>query len=104
MVFGVGVSCRILYSFVVYLYVSCSGSITSVEEERANCRLSCNYVVSVRRGFFFLWVLGMGCIISFWHSLSLSYNYLPPDVRKQSRDGEIGMINRQGFNGFLALK
>ena len=34
-VFGVGVSCRILYSFVVYLYVSCSGSITSVGEERA---------------------------------------------------------------------
>ena len=31
-----GVSCCILYSFVVYLYVSGSGSITSVEEERAN--------------------------------------------------------------------
>ena len=35
-VFGVGVSCRIFYSFVVYLYVSRSGSITSVGEERAN--------------------------------------------------------------------
>ena len=35
-VFGVGVSCRILYSFVVYLYVSRNGSITSVGEERAN--------------------------------------------------------------------
>ena len=35
-VFGVGVSCRILYSFVGYLYVSCSGSISSVGEERAN--------------------------------------------------------------------
>ena len=34
-VFGVGVSCRNLYSFVVYLYVSRSGSITSVGEERA---------------------------------------------------------------------
>ena len=34
--FGVGVSCRNLYSFVVYLYVNGSGSITSVEEERAN--------------------------------------------------------------------
>ena len=34
--FGVGVSCRNLYSFVVYLYVSGSGSITSVGEERAN--------------------------------------------------------------------
>ena len=35
-VFGVGVSCRMLYSFVVYLYVNGSGSITSVGEERAN--------------------------------------------------------------------
>ena len=35
-VFGVGVSCCNLYSFVVYLYVSGSGSITSVGEERAN--------------------------------------------------------------------
>ena len=36
MFFGVAVSCRILYSFVVYLFVSGSGSITSVGEERAN--------------------------------------------------------------------
>ena len=35
-VFGVGVSCRNLYSFVVYLYVNGSGSITSVGEERTN--------------------------------------------------------------------
>ena len=35
-VFGVGVSCRSLFSFVVYFYVSGSGSITSVGEERAN--------------------------------------------------------------------
>ena len=33
-VFGVGVSCRNLYSFVVYLYVNVSGSIISVGEER----------------------------------------------------------------------
>ena len=31
--FGVGVSCRNLYSFVVYLYVNGSGSITSVGVE-----------------------------------------------------------------------
>ena len=31
-VFGVGVSCCILYSFVGYLYVSCSGSITSITQ------------------------------------------------------------------------
>ena len=36
MFFGVGVSCRNLYSFVVYLHVNGSGSITSVGEERAN--------------------------------------------------------------------
>ena len=32
--FGVGVSCRNLYSFLVYLYVNGSGSITSVGEGR----------------------------------------------------------------------
>ena len=36
LVFGVDVSCRNFYSFVVYLYVNGSGSITSVGEERAN--------------------------------------------------------------------
>ena len=34
--FWCGVSCRKLYSFVVYLYVIGSGSIASVGEERAN--------------------------------------------------------------------
>ena len=47
-VFGVGVSCRNLYSFVVYLLVNSSGSITSVGEERANLSavvylLSCGF-------------------------------------------------------------
>ena len=36
MFFGVGVSCRNLYSFVVHLHVNGSGSITLVREERAN--------------------------------------------------------------------
>ena len=38
-----------LYSFVGCLYVSGSGSITSVGEERVICLLlfTCNYVVSV---------------------------------------------------------
>ena len=58
----------ILNSFVGYLYVSCSGSITSVGD-------TCNYVVSVRRSFLFLWVLWMGVVILLWHSLSLPYNY-----------------------------
>ena len=36
---------------------------------------TCNYVVSVKRDFLFLWVLGMGYVILLWHSLSLPYNY-----------------------------
>ena len=36
MFFGVGVSSRILFSFVGYIYVSGSGSIISLGEERAN--------------------------------------------------------------------
>ena len=36
---------------------------------------TCNYVVSVWRGFLFLWVLGMGYVVLLWHSLSLPYNY-----------------------------
>ena len=62
--FGVAVSCCMLYFMVSYLYVSCSGSITSVEEERAylSAIFTGNYVVSVRRGFLFTWALVMGCI------------------------------------------
>ena len=37
--------------------------------------LTCSYVVSVWKGFLFLWVLGMGYVILLWHSLSLPYNY-----------------------------
>ena len=36
MLFGVGISCRILSTIVGFSYVSCSGLITSVGEERAN--------------------------------------------------------------------
>ena len=63
----VGVLCRNLYSFVVNLYVNGSGSITSAGEERELiCLLlfTCNYVFSVWRGSLFLWVLGMGYLIS----------------------------------------
>ena len=37
---------------------------------------TCNYVVSVWRGFLVLCMLGMGYVILLWHSLSLPYNYL----------------------------
>ena len=43
---------------------------------------TCYYVVSVWRGFFFLWVLGMGYVILLWHSLSLPYNYLVYKFKK----------------------
>ena len=36
---------------------------------------TCSYLVSVRRGFFFLKVLGIGFAILLWHSLALPYNY-----------------------------
>ena len=92
-VFGVGVLCRNLYSFVVNLYVNGSGSITSVVEEKANlsavvCRWLCGFCYVCLfflfffwllffwgEGFLFLWVLGMGYVILLWHSLSLPYNY-----------------------------
>ena len=74
MLFGVDVSCPFSYSIVSHLYSSCSGLITSVEKERANLS-TCNYVVSVKRGILFLWVLGIGCVILLWHSHGLPYNY-----------------------------
>ena len=44
-----------------------------LEKRELICLLlfTCNYVVSVWRGFLFLWVLGMGYVILLWHSLSL---------------------------------
>ena len=48
-----------------------------LEKRELICLLSftCNYVVSVRRGFLFHWVLGMGCVILLWRSMSLPYNH-----------------------------
>ena len=45
--------------------------------ERAIFLLSftCSYEVSVQRGFLFLLVLWIGCVILLWHSLGLLYNY-----------------------------
>ena len=74
--------CLNLYSFVVYLYVDGSGSITSVGEVRANLLFTSNHVFSVWRGFLFDWVLGMGYVILLWHSLSLQYSYFDSTVAK----------------------
>ena len=75
MLFEVGVSCRVSYSSVGYLFVSCSGLISSVGEESGFCQPSftCYYVVSVRRGFLFLWYLGWVALFLL-HSLGLPYN------------------------------
>ena len=89
-----------MYSFVVYLYVSGSGSITSVGEERANL----SAVVSVWRGFLFLWVLGMGYVILFWHSLSLPYNYLVMHSNDNTQYREIGKICVSVFSLTTILK
>ena len=47
--------------------------------------LTCNYVVSVWRGFLFLWVLGMGYVILLRHSLSIPYNYFELLQKKRAR-------------------
>ena len=76
-VFGVGVSCRKLYSFVVYLYVDGSGSITSVGEERANLSAVVYLLLCVFCLDRFPLPLGAwdGNVILLWHSLGLPYNY-----------------------------
>ena len=55
---------------------------------------TCYYVVSVWRGLLFLWVLGMGYVILFWHFLSLPYNYLvcDKDLRKSLNRFDFGHI------------
>ena len=69
---------------------------------------TCNYVVSVWRGFLFLWVLGMGYVILLWHSLSLSYNYFlrrtlfscppppPIEVKEEAYKGMVRPILEYG--------
>ena len=65
------------YSILTYIWVSCSGLITSEGERELFFLLlfTCNYVVSVRRGFLFLWVLEIGSDNLLWHTLGLPFNY-----------------------------
>ena len=59
MLIGEFVSCRISYFIFSYLFVSCSGLITSDGEERAIFMLLFTCIcVFVRRGFLFNWCLG----------------------------------------------
>ena len=76
-----------------YLYVSGSGQLPRLGKRELHviCLLlfTCSCVVSVRRGFLFLWVLGMGCVILLWHSLSLPYNYFEKIDKVGVRIGNI---------------
>ena len=51
---------------------------------------TCNYVVSVWRGFLFLWVPGIGYVILLWHSLSLPYNYFAVKANKNNNPLFVG--------------
>ena len=45
---------------------------------------TCNYVVSVGEDSLFLWVLGMGYLISLWHPLSAQYNHFVCTERRNT--------------------
>ena len=55
--------------FCILLVVVCVGDVVDqlprLGKRKLICLLTftCGYVVSIRRGFLFLWVLGMGCVI-----------------------------------------
>ena len=53
-------------------------------------------MVSVWRGFLFLWVLGMGYVILLWHSLSLHIIILPETKPKNIPDINHLQVNQQG--------
>ena len=69
MLIGVGVSCRILHSIVSYLYATVADRLARLGKTELvqSFLLSfiCYYVVSVRRGFFFLLMLEIGYITFF---------------------------------------
>ena len=68
----------VFYILSSFIYISCSGSSTSVGEERANLSaivylylcVFCSGGGSSSSG-----VLGKNYVILLWHSLSLPYNY-----------------------------
>ena len=64
---------------------------------------TCNYVVSVRRGFLFLWVLGMGYVILLWHSLSLPYNYFVWHIHKLEGFKKLANMNMGKIRGMICI-
>ena len=65
---------------------------------------TCNYVVSARRGFLFLWVLGMGYVILLWHALSLPYNYFKMYLLRGVRSYFLGKKRRNSFNRLISIE
>ena len=66
---------------------------------------TCNYMVSVWRVVLFLWVLGMGYVISLWHSLSLPYNYLLYFIlSKKISNGQQRYIHKINHIGLTKLE
>ena len=59
----------------LYMYVSCSGSITSVGEERA---FFCYRLLVT------MWFV-IGCVILLWHSLCLPCNYFTIKIAREIR-------------------
>ena len=71
-----------------------------LEKRELICLLlfTCNYVVSVWRGFLFLWVLWMGYVILLWHSLSLPYNYFVNDDEHTESDLILSISSKEKSN------
>ena len=68
---------------------------------------TCNYVVSVWRGFLFLWVLGMGYVILLWHSLNLHIIILQYIIMKSLdplRTKKIFIRKKLGHTAVSAIK
>ena len=72
--------------FVFYCYVfigrQLGNQLPRLEKREINFLLSftCNYGVSIRRGFLFLLVLGMGFVILLWCSLGFLCNFLTEHI------------------------
>ena len=85
-------------SYFVF-FVSCSGAITSVGEERANV----SAIVYFRRGFVLLLVLGMGCVTLLYYSMGLSYNYLTKTIARKKLSNNIITIGITSMANFIQV-
>ena len=70
--------CRFSYSIARYGYLIMmivAERLPRLGKRELILSFTCNFVVSVRRGFLFLSLLGIACVILLWHFLGLPYNY-----------------------------